>query len=198
MGTHILREPRKYGTIHRETQDEETACDKLIDALMLPENEASEDGYDAHFPLNPTRRLFHHFAPREKATHANVSTPCSHHTYGSSMFLRNKSSFTNTSNDAKKVADKSDGNVMRNTSNHDKPGMEESEEGAVHDVEDMITEEHDEEQEDKETNEEELLEEDEDYSCTHFSERPFATGTVSCTLFSAKDSKNKKTGDILE
>jgi hypothetical protein len=41
---------------------------------MLPENEASEDGYDAHFPLNPTRRLFHHFA-REKATHANVSTP---------------------------------------------------------------------------------------------------------------------------
>jgi hypothetical protein len=89
------------------------------------------------------------------------------------MFLRNKSSFTTTSNDSKKVAIKSDGNVMRNTSNHD-----------------MIMEEHDEEQEDKGPMKKSSLKRmKRKASCTHFSERPFATGTVSCTLFSKEDSK---------
>jgi len=120
------------------SQDEETVCDNFIDSLMLPENDSSDVGYDTEFPLNPTHRLFHHFA-RDKATHVNQSVPCSHHTYGSAMFLRNK--VMTESNHETNTNDESYQNGFKDTSNHEKKETEE-ENGDGYDVEDVITEDH--------------------------------------------------------
>jgi hypothetical protein len=69
------------------TEEQESSCDALIDALMLPCDKSNESHGDPKIATNPTLRLFHHSA-RDKVTHIHASVPCKHHTSGDTSFVR--------------------------------------------------------------------------------------------------------------